>query len=193
MGSGEWEHNLAELRDKERNSMANFQTACDYTLDHEDRARAGRIEPEPCGGKARFGVNSLAHPEMPPEFWTMPAASALPIAEQVYRQWYWQVCGLDACNDQALANKVMDCAFWMGVNRAGKWAQTACNTISSAGLVVDGHLGPKSWASINAADPLVMRKAIAALCASHVEDDCKASPAVAAIKDSLMARADELG
>ncbi len=173
--------------------MSCFEIACNYVLDHEDRTRSGRVSAEPRGGQARFGVNSIAHPEMPPEFWTMPASDALPIAKQVYRQWYWQVCGLDACNDQALANKVMDCAFWMGVNRAGKWAQSACNTVSGSELVIDGHLGPKSWAGINAADPLVMRQGIAALCASHVEDDCKASPAVALERDSLMARADELG
>lgn len=175
MGAGEWEHNLADLRDKNgkvlMNMMAQFPPAFYFTLGNEDESRSGIVTPEPCGGHARFGINSEAHPEMPPEFWTMTPAEALPLAEDVYHRCYWNLCLLDYCADQSLANKILDTGFWLGpIARASHWAQMAANALGAT-LVIDCHLGPKSWAAINALDSLALRNAMIPLIVAHIEAD----------------------
>jgi hypothetical protein len=174
--------------------MTDFLTSFNYTMDSEDASRSGIVTSEPLGGKARFGLNSIAHPELPKEFWTMPAADALVIAEKEYRVWYWNPCNLDACVEQHLANKIFDDAFWMGVGRAGRWAQMALNTvIEDVLLTVDGVLGPKSWEALNCVESLSLRTAMVDLVVAQVRESAANNPAIAIIKDSLLARAKKLG
>jgi lysozyme family protein len=171
-----------------------FEVAFNYVLDSEDSTRSGVVTPEPNGGRARLGINSVYHPEMPTEFWTCLVAQALPMAEVTYNQWYWSVLKLDAAADQQVANKILDSGFWMGVGRAGRWAQSAVNALTNADtLEVDGILGSLSWHAINAASSLSLRQALASLVEAQVERDVAAHPAEANERASLLARAQKLG
>jgi lysozyme family protein len=171
-----------------------FEISFNYVLDSEDATRSGRVTPEPNGGRARLGINSVYHPEMPAEFWTCPVAQALPMAETTYNQWYWSVLKLDATADQQVANKLLDSGFWMGVGRAARWAQQAVNALTNANtLDVDDVLGPLSWHAINAANSMSLRQALASLVEAQVERDVAAHPVEANERASLLARAQKLG
>jgi hypothetical protein len=44
--------------------MTDFLTSFNYTMDSEDHSRSGIVTPESLGGRARFGLNSVAHPKL---------------------------------------------------------------------------------------------------------------------------------
>jgi len=71
--------------------------------------------------------------------------------QSLYRKFFWNQLGYQNVADQTAATKMMDAAVNMGPKRAAEFAQRACNALGAA-LDVDGSLGTKSWAAINACD-----------------------------------------
>jgi lysozyme family protein len=66
-----------------------------------------------------------------------------------YRDKYWNTIWGNRIIHQGLANKFFDCAVNAGIIQATKWVQRAL-----PGLVVDGHMGPKTLVAINQGNPV---------------------------------------
>lgn len=95
--------------------MANFDKAFDYMIQNEDFGLRGKVTPEPNGGKARFGINSMFHPEaLHDGFYEMDKDAALAYAKNVFQRDYWAGRGFDQIGDQQLATKLFDMAVNMG-------------------------------------------------------------------------------
>lgn len=67
-----------------------------------------------------------------------------------YKINFWNVNKLDMFTDQQLANSVYDFAVNSGNDRSAKFLQQAANDTGLVNLVVDGDIGNKTIAAINA-------------------------------------------
>ena len=95
--------------------MANFEPAFDYMIKNEDYNLVGKVTTEPNGGKARFGINSVFHPEAIHDgFYEMPTDQALDYAKKIFERDYWDGRGFDKIGSQQLATKLFDMAVNMG-------------------------------------------------------------------------------
>lgn len=77
-------------------------------------------------------------------------------AEELYKTGFWDANGYEAIKNEALAIKLFDMCVNMGPVQAHKLAQRAANCMLTEKLVVDGKLGPKSFAALNSLDPKVL-------------------------------------
>jgi lysozyme family protein len=87
-----------------------------------------------------------------------------------YKASYWDVLYLDAITNQVLAEQMCDHGTNAGTSRPAKMIQFAVN--QAAGhpvLVVDGQLGSKTIAAINAADQAKLLSAFVQLRRDHYE------------------------
>lgn len=73
---------------------------------------------------------------------------------QFYKGNFWDSLKLDAVTDQQLANTVYDFGVNSGTDRAAKTLQNAANDTGLVSVVVDGKVGAKTIAAINALSPL---------------------------------------
>lgn len=71
-----------------------------------------------------------------------------------YKENFWNRNRLDTITDQQLANTVYDFGVNSGTGRAAKFLQQAANDTGLVTLTVDGAVGPKTIAAINALNPL---------------------------------------
>ncbi len=95
--------------------MSNFGPAFEWMIRHEDYNLLGLVTSEPNGGKARFGINSLFHPEaLRDGFYEMERDHALEYAQTLYIKDYWNGRGFATISDQRLATKLFDMAVNMG-------------------------------------------------------------------------------
>jgi lysozyme family protein len=111
-------------------------------------------------------------------------------AEELYRKHFWDKFGYANVNDQKAATKMLSSAVNMGPKRAAEFAQRACNTLgANPQLTVDGSLGPKSFAAINACDPQKFVNAFADEMTAYYERIIKARPANAKFRRNWLKRA----
>lgn len=95
--------------------MATFDPAFDYMIKNEDYSLTGKVTPEPNGGKARFGINSVFHPEAVADgFYEMEHDKALEYAKAIYTKAYWDGRGFATIVDQKVATKLFDMAVNIG-------------------------------------------------------------------------------
>lgn len=158
--------------------MANPVVGFFFTEKNEDSTYSGVISPEPNGAKARFGINSLAHPEAVTDgFYEMPKAAAWAYAMKIYIMKYWNVVQGDDINSQLLANKIADLSFDMNPPEVVKIVQRAANfVIGHVELKVDGVMGPKTLAQVNGLDNILLYNAIKAYAKQRYEDIARANP-----------------
>ncbi len=137
--------------------MANFDPAVDLTLQHE----GGFFHNPKTGEVVNFGV-TLTFVRDCGYCTTADEAFIKNLtrdqAREVYRKYFWDKYSIGQVNDQDLANKVLDLTVNMGPGgptRDGGLTllQKAANDLGG-NLKVDGNLGPKSLAAINAQDPV---------------------------------------
>lgn len=93
-------------------------------------------------------VGYTATPEL---FYEMPES----IWSGIFKKGYWDKVLGDTMRSQAVANLAAQIAWGSGAHRAGTSVQTVCNTLAngrgpSPTLVVDGAVGPKTLAQVNA-------------------------------------------
>jgi len=74
-------------------------------------------------------------------------------AGDIYRRDYWNKINASQINSQAVANILADHAVNAGPKTAGKMVQRILNAQFNSSLVVDGIVGRKTLAAINAQDP----------------------------------------
>jgi len=131
--------------------MADFESAFEFVMNHEDPQRSGKVT-EDAGGRTRFGIAQKFHPELKPEFFSAPAEDALKQAEEILRHDYWERMRLsDVCN-QNVANKLFDMAVNMGVHQAGVYAQRAANGLITAQVALPSAVAQRSRAAAASAE-----------------------------------------
>lgn len=171
--------------------MADFETACVHLLKIEDPELKGEVVPEPKGGKARFGINSIAHPELLAKgFYEMPHDQALQVAEDTYKYEYWNPIMGYQIADQDVANKFLDLAVNCGISPATKIVQRAINTVRRVLITVDGVVGSRTIASLNAADVLLLLPAIRAQQKRHYLEIVSADPELEPYLNGWLTRAE---
>lgn len=131
--------------------MADFKISIGPVLRHEG---GYANDPSDSGGETYAGISRVHNPAWPgwvaiddakplKQYAKVPAAD--PFVEVYYYRHYWPVIQGDKIYDQRLAGFLFD---WY-VN-SGAWAIKAIQEIT--GLQVDGVIGPKTLAAINAGD-----------------------------------------
>lgn len=139
--------------------MANFSKICKWVMQQEDAGLTGKIVDMRDGqGSTRFGIAQKSHPEVDPWFFstTMPAALALPIAEGVYRNTYWNRFQGDAIVDDGVASCLLSFAINDGTVREVQMLQECLN------LPIDGIVGPVTLEHTNAFNSGVLAAALRA-------------------------------
>ena len=126
--------------------MADFNLAIPIVLAHEGGYVSDPADP---GGETKYGISKRAFPAL------NIAQLTVDDAKTIYRKFYWHY---DAIDNQNVATKVFDLAVNCGAKPATKMLQQAVNNCSlwGATLTVDGLLGPKTFAAVNAADPVAL-------------------------------------
>lgn len=106
------------------------------------------------GGATRFGITRaeasrwLKRPVSVAEMREFP----MDTAKAIYEAWYWLPLGCDKIIDGGVATCMFDIGVVRGIGVPPKYAQLICNE-HGLGLVLDGHIGPKSLAAINSLNP----------------------------------------
>lgn len=109
-------------------------------------------------------------------------------AVQIYRTLYWDRYGYAQINDQTVATKIFDFAVNAGPGHAAQVAQRAALVCGQA-LTVDGTLGPKSFAAINAVAPTLMVAELAHQMIRYYEGIISARPANEKFRGNWLHRA----
>lgn len=158
--------------------MANSILGFIFTMKNEDPTLAGVVVDEPHGAKARYGVNSLAHPEAITDgFYEMPKGEAWCYAMRIFIQSYWTKVSGDDIDSQLLANKICDLGYVMGPESSGKIVQRAANQIIGHDeLLVDGQIGPKTLAQVKGLDRILLYNAIKDFAKQRFKDIAAANP-----------------
>lgn len=142
--------------------MAEFAPAFKFMLSHEDAAQSGIVTKDG-DGRTRFGVCERFHSTLPEYFWNGPADRAYSMASVIYERDYWEPMLLDQVLDQAVASKLFDMCVPMGRKEATTLSQRAANGLllgSSKAPAIDGTMGYKTIAAINACPPQDMVEAL---------------------------------
>ena len=102
-------------------------------------------------------------------------------AKQLYLQYFWHPVQGDAIQSQSLAEKVFDLAVNCGIGTSVMFAQRAVNVVTfpDLPLVVDGAIGPKSIARINACNPIALLASIRAQAETHYRNIAANNPKLA--------------
>lgn len=132
--------------------MADVNKAWQFVLGDEDTVPpTGKVTPEPNGGKARLGINSIAHPEAVARgFYSMPLDEALEYAFDVFKYDYWsRMLGYNI-ESQVMASKLASMVINQGPKEAITLLQRAINKVrGNEALKVDGCMGPGTLAVLN--------------------------------------------
>lgn len=164
--------------------MATFDPIYRWTMKFEDATLSGKVVNLGDGvGLTRFGLAQEEHPELPPDYYTMPSDQALVVAGQSYRKTYWVPIQGDAIADEALAAAIYDYAVNSGVATAVKALQ------GILGLFQDGGLGPHTLAAMAAHDPETLAAQLRSERAAHDRAVAAAHPADARFLNNWLARA----
>ncbi|KKK77044.1 hypothetical protein LCGC14_2857570, partial [marine sediment metagenome] len=121
--------------------MADFTIASDKTLAFEGGYHDGTGD---YGGETKYGIAKKFYPNVDIKNLTIDAARA------IYKRDYWDKLMLDKITSQSVANELFDTAANMGWRRAARFLQESMNLLDESTLVVDGLVGMKTLAVVNA-------------------------------------------
>lgn len=152
--------------------MANFDKAFETALGHEDGfTNDPRDDGNWTGGKrgvgecrgTKFGISAKTYPYLIIKDLTVEQAKT------IYRVEWWELNHYGDIVDQKIATKVFDLAINMGgpnpqpgrpdASRANSILQFA-TWVLKQNIVVDGDIGPKTIAAVNAVDPVMLLQGI---------------------------------
>ena len=128
--------------------MANFEQAVAVVLRHEGGyVQPSATYPDP-GGPTNMGVTQNVYSRYLGRPATAADVEAMPVsdAKSIYKSSYWLLVRADSIADQNVANWVLDMSVLRGVQAASKAVQTVL------GVTVDGAIGPRTVAALNAYD-----------------------------------------
>lgn len=138
--------------------MSEFGPALALVLEHEGSAFTH--DPRDPGGATRYGVTLATLRELRPDARAEDVAGLTrEDAADIYRVHWWDALGLARLRDQQVASKVLDATVNMGKAAGVRLLQVAANCCldpadtNAVRLLVDGLLGPKTVAAVNAITP----------------------------------------
>jgi len=125
--------------------MANFEESLEHVLKNEGMAFTD--DPIDRGGATHMGITLRTYSEFLGRQGTVDELKAMTRLEAatVYHKLYWAKMKLDLVMDNNIATTIFDIGVNMGVGYAVKFAQ------ESAGVRVDGVMGPLTASAINTA------------------------------------------
>ena len=196
--------------------MSDFNEAFSFTMKHEDPHLSGVVTVD-AGGRTRFGIAQKFHTELPQGFFDGPAEEALATAEQIEERDYWNPMRLSEIENQNIANKLFDMGVNMGIHQAGHMVQRAVNALITSrsgaqapgsparagfardgvevpspanALVLDGVIGDRTIAAINAADQIALHQLLCELCKEFYRHIAANNPAQAPYLNGWLKRAE---
>jgi len=107
---------------------------------------------------------------------------------RLYRQYFWDKYHYQLLADQVVATKIFDCSVNCGPGRAATMAQKAAAACGQQ-IAVDGSLGPKSCAAVNAVPAQTFVHAMADQMRSYYNGLVAARPSLAVFKSNWLKRA----
>ena len=165
--------------------MANFSNICEWVLRIEDSTLSGKVVNLMDGqGLTRFGIGQAAHPELQADFYTLPVANALPIAEGVYRAQYWNRFMGDQIFDDGVASCLLSFSINDGTQREISLLQQVLGF-----TVIDGIMGPVTLSAANKMPPVTLAASLRAAQASFYKMLIAKQPTDARFEDGWMRRA----
>jgi type VI secretion system secreted protein VgrG len=139
--------------------MADFNWAMNVIFKHEGGLADN---PHDKGGITNFGITIgfLKTDELCQKYFGHPLPvtrddirnMSKDLAQQIYKNEIWDYNRYGEISDNKIATKVFDCTVNMGEGWGETFAQQAANRCGQS-LAVDGQVGPKSIAGINACNP----------------------------------------
>lgn len=132
--------------------MSNLDKALAYTFKNE--GGFSNVPADHGGATSGYGIthSELArwrkHPVSVADVRNMKASEA----KDIYNAWYWRPLGCDQINSDGIATCIFDIGVVRGIGVPPKYTQLICNR-HGASIAVDGHIGPKTIAAVNAMDP----------------------------------------
>lgn len=176
--------------------MSTFEAAIPVIMKHEGGWVNDPVDP---GGETNFGwsMATIKKLGLSAQDLGLPYSTLVPgclkmmskeTAEKLYKKHFWNQGGYGNVVDQTVATKMMDAAVNMGPKRCAELAQRACNALG-ASLVVDGVLGEKSFAAINACNPEDFTRAFGDEMTAFYERIIIRNPALAKFRRNWLKRA----
>lgn len=136
--------------------MANFTPLFLWVCKIEDPPLTGKVVNLMDGqGLTRYGIGQASHPELPPDFYTMPSPQALTIAESIYRSTYWNRFLGDLVNSGDVASCLLSFSINDGTKREIMLLQQVLGFTQ-----IDGIMGPMTLAAVNNSNPATLAPAL---------------------------------
>jgi hypothetical protein len=144
------------------------RASIDRVLDEVIRREGGYVNhPADRGGPTKFGITMGTlqrwrgdHPVTADDVCRLTEAEA----RQIYRQRYVIAPGYAGIKDPQLVGLMVDCCVLYGEDDASPWLQQAAKDLG-ADLAVDGKVGPRTLAAVNAIAP---ERLIRRICAARL-------------------------
>lgn len=119
--------------------MSSFAVAMTEVLDWEGHYTD---DPDDPGGETKWGISARQYPHL------VIKELKVEQAVEIYRRDYWEKYGLGLIEDGLIAKKVFSVGVTMGMHKAVRFLQRACNELG-ANLYHDGYIGPQTAEWIN--------------------------------------------
>lgn len=178
--------------------MSDFEQAVKVVLGHECTPTNYWVDdPKDHGGETAWGISMLIikREGLTPELLGLPnlepgALKGLTAmrAKLIYNKLFWTRYGYAQIADQVIATKIFDATVNMGPGWAHSLAQQAAIALGQ-NMIVDGILGAKSFAAINACFPAAYLQAYGEAMAERYRDIIRRDPTQEKFRRNWLARA----
>lgn len=162
------------MTDRER-----FERLIGFVLEHE----GGYVnDPDDPGGETKYGVSKKSYPHVD------IASLTIEQAKDIYYEDWWLPLKCPQIHDDKVAQKYLDTCVNTGKGTGTKILQRALQMIGYR-ITVDGAIGPKTLAAVNAADPQALLVAMRQQQKAHYEQLIQKNPKLEKFRRGWMARA----
>lgn len=162
------------MTDRER-----FERLIGFVLEHE----GGYVnDPDDPGGETKYGVSKKSYPHAD------IASLTIEQAKDIYYEDWWLPLKCPQIHDDKVAQKYLDTCVNTGKGTGTKILQRALQMIGYR-ITVDGAIGPKTLAAVNAADPQALLVAMRQQQKAHYEQLIQKNPKLEKFRRGWMARA----
>ena len=135
-----------------------FRQAVEVVLKHE----GGYVNnPNDPGGETKYGISKRSYPHLDIKNLTRDQAI------EIYHRDWWEKYQYGKIENLKVATKVFDLSVNMGPAQAHMILQGAVNFVIDSGLKVDGVIGVKTLAAVNATDPTKVLQAMRYMAAEY--------------------------
>lgn len=162
------------MTDRER-----FERLIGFVLEHE----GGYVnDPDDPGGETKYGVSKKSYPHVD------IASLTIEQAKDIYYEDWWLPLKCPQILDDKVAQKYLDTCVNTGKGTGTKILQRALQMIGYR-ITVDGAIGPKTLAAVNAADPQALLVAMRQQQKAHYAQLIQKNPKLEKFRRGWMARA----